>query len=220
MDARALRTVLRSLLGRYRPRNWAEGLEPFETLMSIIVSQNSTDLVTERVMAHLRSRMRVSARSIDDADESLLVRALRPAGLSRQKVPKIQQAASMLVERYGGAMDEFLEAPADRAREMLLELPGVGPKTADVWLSLVAGRATMPVDTHIARLARRWHLVRPAASYVETTEALKALIPPRQRQRGHLALIFFGREICQARRPRCEVCPVYRWCDADVKRPR
>ncbi len=164
--------------------------------------------------------MPVNAPSIASAREAALVRILRPAGLARQKAPKIQRAAQAIVDEYGGTMDAFLRAPRETAREMLLALSGVGPKTADVWLSLVAGRDTMPVDTHIARLARRWHLVRPAASYAETTAMLKSQIPPRRRRGGHLALIFFGREICQARRPRCEVCPVYRWCDADVKRPR
>ncbi len=220
MNARAFRTVLHTLLRRYRPRNWAAGLEPFEALMSIIVSQNSTDLVTERVMADLRARMPVSARSIANASERVLVDVLRPAGLARQKVPKIRAAARLLVEHHGSTMDAFRKARTGRAREILLDLPGVGPKTADVWLSLVAGRSTMPVDTHIARLARRWHLVPTSADYDDTTASLKALIPPRQRRNGHLALIYFGREVCQARRPRCEVCPVYRWCDADVKRPR
>jgi len=220
MNARAFRIVLRTLLQRYRPKNWAAGLEPFDALMSIIVSQNSTDLVTERVMADLRARMSMDARSIATASQRGLVDVLRPAGLAGQKVPKIQASARLLVERFGGTMDAFRKARKGRARTMLLDLPGVGPKTADVWLSLVAGRGTMPVDTHIARLARRWHLVPPSASYDRTTASLMKLIPPRQRRTGHLALIRFGREICQARRPRCEVCPVYRWCDATVKRPR
>ena len=220
MNARAFRTVLRTLLQRYRPKNWAAGLDPFEALMSIVVSQNSTDLVTERVMADLRARMSVTTESIANASERVLVDRLRPAGLARQKVPKIQAAARRIIEHHGGTMDAFRNARTGRARTMLLDLPGVGPKTADVWLSLVAGRATMPVDTHIARLARRWHLVPASAGYDDTTASLKDLISPRQRRAGHLALIFFGREICQARRPRCEVCPVYRWCDADVRRPR
>lgn len=221
MNPRTFRAVVRTLLRRYRPGNWSSGRDPFDTLMSIIVSQNSTDLVTARVMDDLRSRMPVTARTIADTRGDGLVRVLRPAGLARYKVPKIQAAARILVRDYGGTMDAFRAAPASKAREMLLDLPGVGPKTADVWLSLVARRgAAMPVDTHIARLARRWHLVRPNASYEETTRTLKATIPPAQRWRAHLALIEFGREVCQARRPRCETCPVYRACDADVKRPR
>jgi endonuclease-3 len=134
-------------------------------------------------------------------------------------VPQIKKIARILVEKHGGKMDAFIAAPAPVAREMLLELPGVGPKTADVWLNLVAGRDTMPMDTHIARLARRWHL-SSATDYDGINEDLRRYIPERDRQSGHLALIMFGREICQARRPQCEACPVYDDCDAEEKRPR
>lgn len=219
MDVPTFRKVLRILLRRYRPQNWAAGLDPFEALVSIIVSQNSTDLVTGRVMADLASRAQVDARSIAAMRAEDLVRVLRAAGLARQKVPRILRIARILVEEHGGSMDAFLRAPTPRAREMLLALPGVGPKTTDVWLSLVAGRDTMPMDTHIARLVRRWRLSH-GNTYAEITEDLRRCIPPWSRRGGHLALISFGREVCQARRPRCEVCPVYDLCDASEKRSR
>ncbi len=219
MDVSSFRKILRMLLRRYRPRNWADGLGPFEALVSIIVSQNSTDLVTGRVMADLASRAQVDARSIAATRADDLVRVLRPAGLARQKVPKIQRAARTLIEEYGGSMDAFFRAPTPNAREMLLALPGVGPKTADVWLSLVAGRETMPMDTHIARLVRRWRLSR-GRTYAMINGDLQRYVPARLRREGHLALIYFGREVCQARRPRCDVCPVYDLCDATEKRPR
>lgn len=219
MDIRTFRRALRILLNRYRPTNWADDLNPFEALMSIIVSQNSTDLVTERVMAILAARGAITAKRIASMPRVQLIRILRPAGLSRQKVPRIQRIARFLVEKCGGTMDVFLNASTRQAQEMLLDLPGVGPKTTDVWLSLVAGRGTMPMDTHIARLVRRWRVSR-ASDYGGINTDLRRYVPPRQRQRGHLALIYFGREICQARRPRCEVCPVYELCDAKEKRPR
>lgn len=219
MDVPTFRKVLRILLRRYGPRNWAKGLHPFEALVSIIVSQNSTDLVTERVMADLASHVAVDARTIASMKAGNLVRILRPAGLARQKVPKIQRIARILVREHGGSMKAFLEAPPAMAREMLLALPGVGSKTADVWLSLVAGRDAMPMDTHIARLVRRWRLSR-GRTYAEINEDLRRYVPPALRQRGHLALIYFGREVCQARRPRCEVCPVYNLCDSSDKRVR
>jgi endonuclease III len=219
MDVPTFRRVLRVLIDRYRPKNWASGLDPFEALVAIIVSQNSTDLVTERVMKELAAAVKVEPKAIAEMGPEELAKVLRPAGLSRQKVPKIQEIARILVERHGGKMDAFIAAPTPVAREMLLELPGVGPKTADVWLSLVAGRDTMPMDTHIARLVRRWHL-SSAKDYDGINEDLRRYIPETERQAGHLALIYFGREICQARRPQCEVCPVYDDCDAEEKRPR
>jgi endonuclease-3 len=219
MDAPTFREVLRIFLRRYKPRNWAARLDPFEALVSIIVSQNSTDLVTERVMADLASRQPVNAAAIARMTASELVAILRPAGLARQKVPKIQEIARILIDGFGGTMDAFRAASAATAREMLLALPGVGPKTADVWLSLVAGRDAMPMDTHIARLVRRWHL-SGAKDYERINEDLRRYIPPSQRRLGHLALIRFGREVCQARRPRCEVCPVWVLCDWEGKRAR
>ena len=219
MNVRTFREVLRALLKRYKPKNWADGLTRFEVLMSIIVSQNSTDLVTERVMKELAAEVRVTPRAIAGMPGAKLARILRPAGLSRQKVPKIREIARTLVERRDDDMDAFAAASTPVAREMLLRLPGVGPKTADVWLSLVAGRDTMPMDTHIARLVRRWRL-SAAKTYEGINADLRRYIPGRDRQGGHLALIDFGREICQARRPRCDVCPVYDECDAAEKRPR
>ncbi len=188
-------------------------------LVSIVVSQNSTDLVTERVMRALAARMPVRPDTIARARPSVLVRTLRPAGLAAQKVPRIQALAREVQSRYGGDLMRLLETETSDARRELRTLPGVGPKTADVWLSLVAGRDTMPVDTHIARLARRWTLA-PSGRYEDVTERLKSLVPARKRARGHLVLIAFGREVCQARRPRCEVCPVYELCDADVRKTR
>ncbi|HEV8595541.1 MAG TPA: endonuclease III [Thermoplasmata archaeon] len=213
----AFRKAFAILWRRYRVTNWAEGRDPFEVLVAIVVSQNSTDLVTERVIRELAAEMPVRPHEVAAARASDLVRVLRPAGLSRQKVPRIQALARALVERFGGDLMRVLDEPDPR--RTLMDLPGIGPKTADVWLSLVAGRDTMPVDTHIARLAGRWRLVR-RQHYDGITAKLKRLIPPDHRARGHLVLIEFGREICQARRPRCESCPVYGLCDATAKRPR
>ena len=217
MDDAAFRRAFAILWRRFRVTNWAEGKDPFEVLVSIVVSQNSTDLVTERVIRGLAAEMPITAQRIAKAPAALLIRTLRPAGLSRTKVPRIQALAHEVVSRFGNDLTRVLNEPDPRAA--LMSLPGIGPKTADVWLSLVAGRDAMPVDTHIARLAHRWRLVR-TAKYEDVTAKLKSLIPPSRRGRGHLVLIQFGREVCQARRPRCEVCPVYAQCDAVVKRAR
>src|SRR3989454_7488577 len=219
MDVRTFRRVLGVLLDRYKPKNWAAGRGRFEVLMSIIVSQNSTDLVTERVINALTSEVPPTPTAIAGMRAGKLARILRPAGLSRQKAPKIREIARVLVERGDEEMDAFATARPSPARRMLLELPGVGPKTADVWLSVVAGRDTMPMDTHIARLVRRWHL-SSAKDYDGINEDLRRYIPEKDRQMGHLALIMFGREICQARRPQCEACPVYEDCDAGENRRR
>ena len=219
MDDASFRKAFDVLWRRFRVANWAEGKHPFEILVSIVMSQNSTDAIAEKVMHALAAEMPVRPATIGRANAARLVRILRPAGLAPQKVPRIRRLAREVIRRHDGDLANLLDLPTAAAREALMELPGIGPKTADVWLSLFAGRDTMPVDTHIARLAQRWRLVR-RARYEDITAKLKDLIPPRRRARGHLVLIQFGRDVCQARRPRCEICPVYDLCDADVRRPR
>jgi len=114
-------------------------------------------------------------------------------------------------------MNRLSRLPADVARERLLKIPGVGFKTADVFLSAVAGRGRFPVDTHISRISRRWKMVRDNAGYEQIRVAFEAVIPSGKRRRAHLALIEFGREICSARRPRCSQCPVYGECEWEGK---
>jgi len=93
-----------------------------------------------------------------------------------------------------------------------MALPGVGPKTADVVLAMAAGHPTFPVDTHIARIARRWNLVR-RTDYESIRAALERWTPPEKRKAWHLAIIAHGRTLCKARNPRCGECPVRRDCD-------
>src|SRR3989304_1280990 len=101
MDGPTFREVVRILLKRHRPRNGAAKLRPFEALVSIIVSQNSTDLVTERVMADLASRVRVDPPTVAAMRAGDLVRILRPAGLARPQVPKIRETDRHLARRVG-----------------------------------------------------------------------------------------------------------------------
>lgn len=219
VDAARFRKAFAILKRLYPVRNWALGRGSFDVLVSIILSQNSTDLVTERVMGDLRSRGPITPESLLAKSQSQLVGILRPAGLARQKVPRIRAVARRVIRDYGGDLNRLRAMDTVTAREALMALPGVGPKTADVWLALVARRNTMPVDTHIHRLTRRWRLA-PSENYAEVTTALKALIPPRSRFLGHLVLIEFGRDLCHARHPECGLCPVYDLCDAADRLPR
>lgn len=219
MKGRNFAKVMNLLIRTYRPRNWASGRDPFDVLVSIVVSQNSTDAVTEKVMQLLRRKVDVTPQGIVEVSPRVLESILCPAGLAGQKVPRLRAAAREIISRYNGNLRALTRMRTERAREALTSLPGIGPKTADVWLSLVANRPTVPVDTHIARLARRWKLTR-SNRYDDVANVLRRLIPSRERLDAHLALIQFGRDICKARRPRCRECLVYDLCDADERLPQ
>ena len=95
-------------------------------------------------------------------------------------------------------------------REQLLSLPGVGNKTADVLLCFKGKKDVVPIDTHIKRISSRvWGFT---GDYDEVQKELHKLIEPKRRMKTHIAMIRFGREICMARRPLCDICGISMEC--------
>jgi endonuclease III len=196
-------------------------MTPFEILVSTVLSQSPTVANERRGLQELRRDFGgVTPNGLADADVGDIERAIWHAGLARQKAPRIRAIAREVRDRWQGNLARVLDLPTAEARKTLLSLPGVGPKTADVVL-VMAGHPTFPVDTHIARMARRWKLVS-RGGYESTRAALEAWTPPARRKAWHLAIIAHGRELCKARNPLCERCPVQRDCDwyGDHRRAR
>ncbi len=188
-------------------------MSAFEVLVSTILSQ-STTVANERLgLDGLRQAFGVvTPVALRNARVEEIERAIWHAGLARQKAPRIQAVALEVQQRWGGDLNRVLDRPTREAREALMSFRGVGPKTADVVLAMAGSHPTFPVDTHIARIARRWELAR-RRGYEPTREALEAWTPPSKRRAWHLAIIAHGRELCKARKPKCEACPVRRDCD-------
>jgi endonuclease-3 len=134
---------------------------------------------------------------------------IRTIGLYRTKARNLHETCRLLVERHGG------EVP--RTREALEALPGVGRKTANVVLNCAFGEETMAVDTHIFRVSNRTGLAQ-GRNPLEVEQGLLKRVPAPYRVDAHHWLILHGRYVCQARKPRCEVCSVSRWCDAAPRR--
>lgn len=199
--------------GSFEPYFWSEALTPFEVLISTILSQKTERRGTKSAFDRLRSRIGITPERLAVADLLDIADAIRPAGLYRSKAPKIKEIARLLLDKYHGDLSEILSLPVDEARKKLIDLPGVGPKTADILLSFVGKRPVFPVDVHIERVAKRLGLVSEKARYEEIRAAYELIIPPDDRMRAHMALIEFGREICTARNPKHAICPVSQYCD-------
>ena len=192
---------------------WYVPLTPFERLVSTVLSQNTSREATIQGFENLRKRFQLVPEVLAEAKVEEIKECIRPSGLYNIKAPRIKQLARIILEEYGGDLNYFSNLPQDAARARLLQIPGVGYKTADVFLSIVCGRESFAVDTHIGRIARRWKMVVDNAGYEQIRLAYEAVIPPNNRQAAHLCLIEFGRQICRARGPRCDVCPVYHECE-------
>lgn len=102
--------------------------------------------------------------------------------------------------------------PIEEARKTLMELPGVGPKTADVVLLFSGNQSTIPVDTHVNRVSKRLGLAPAGGGYEEVRLSLQSLFKPDDYLAVHLLLIAHGRTHCKAIKPHCTTCPVNIYC--------
>lgn len=195
-------------------------MTPFEVLISTVLSQSTTVANERRGLEGLRNRFgAITPKRLATASEREIRLAIWHAGLARQKAPRIRAIARTVLERWGGNLEPIFGLATPLARKELMSLPGVGPKTADVVLAMAGGYPTFPVDTHIARIARRWNLTR-RADYEAIRSALERWTPPEKRKTWHLAIIAHGRALCKARNPKCEACPVRADCDWYRRRQR
>src|SRR5512134_1737365 len=209
---RALR-IHGQLLEFYGEPIWRNPLPAMDELVSTILSQNTNDTNRDRAFEALRAKFR-TWEEVRDADPVDVINAIRPAGLANQKGPRIQQVLRAITEERGNLDLSFLgDVPVDEARSWLMQFNGVGPKTAAIVLCFSLGKSAFPVDTHIYRVTGRIGL-RPERMTVEQAHPhLESLFPPETYYPAHLNIIRLGREICQARRPRCDVCPIIKLCD-------
>lgn len=180
---------------------------PFELLVATILSAQCTDKRVNEVTPELFRRF-PDARAFAEAPLEEIEFAIKSCGFYRNKALNISKASQKLVELYDG------EVPADF--EKLVDLPGVGRKTANCVLGNAFGIASgFVVDTHVLRLSRKIGLSDETTP--EKVEAdLIALYPKKEWIDASHRLIFLGREYCVARRPKCDVCPLTKFC---LKRP-
>jgi len=200
------------LIEFYGYPEWRNPLPPLDELVSTVLSQNTNDNNRDVAFERLRQRF-PDWEAVRDAAENDVIDAIRPAGLANQKGPRIQAILRQITDQRGRLELDFLrEMDVDEARQWLESFKGVGPKTAAIVLLISMDIPAFPVDTHIYRVSGRLGLrpqklnVEQAHEYLESIFSTEAYYP------AHLNLIRLGREICQARKPRCPLCPLNNVC--------
>ncbi|HEU4398616.1 MAG TPA: endonuclease III [Actinomycetota bacterium] len=180
----------------------------WELLVATILSAQSTDVVVNKVTVELFRRYPTAA-DLAGADREELEQLLRQTGFFRNKAKSVQGAARYLLEHHGG------EVPG--TMDELVELPGVGRKTANVVLgSFFARNEGVVVDTHVGRLSRRLGLTRHTDP-VKVEQDLMRLVPVDEWTIFSHRLIWFGREVCTAKDPRCDRCELADLCPSAFK---
>ncbi len=189
------------------PRTELHFVNAYTLLVAVALSAQATDVGVNKATRDLFARVDTPQKMLELGLEGL-TEQIKTIGLFRQKARNVIALSRILVEEYGG------EVPDSRAA--LMSLPGVGRKTANVVLNCAFGYPAQAVDTHIFRVANRTRIA-PGRDVDAVERAIEDNVPTRFQQHAHHWLILHGRYICQARRPRCGVCPIHDLCPFEEK---
>ena len=179
-------------------------VNPLELLVSTILSAQCTDVRVNMVTKDLFKKYR-KASDWAEADLKEIEEGIRSTGFFRNKALNIKGACTRIVEHYGGKVPDSMEE--------LLTLPGVGRKTANCVLGDAFGIPGITCDTHVIRLSRRLGLSENGDP-VKLEYDLAEIVPKANWTRFSHLLIHHGRNICKARKPDCENCPLAKYCPA------
>ena len=181
-------TALRAVFGY---PEWRPSLPPIDELVDCILSQSTNDRNRDRAFDGLKAVF-PSWEAVMDAPTEAVIAAIKPAGLANQKAPRIQGVLRRIHAERGALDIDFLA-----------ELP----------LCFAFMRPAFPVDTHVHRVGMRIGFLPQGISADKAHPVMEQIVPPEDHYAFHLNLIRLGREVCQARRPRCEACPLTEHCD-------
>ena len=205
-------SVLSTLQEAYGPANWRIGYEPISELVFTILTQNTSDRNAERAFAKLTTHF-PSMDQILHASVGEIKPLIAEAGLSNIKAPRIKNALETIKDRRGSLDLWFLKSVTpQQAKEWLMSIDGVGPKTAAVVLCLSLGVPALPVDTHVLRVSKRLGLIESHISAEKAHVLLETLVRPSDMLEFHMQIIRHGRTVCHSRSPQCQVCPLSSSC--------
>ncbi len=177
---------------------------PFQLLVAVILSAQCTDkrvnLITPALFKKYKTPSQLANAKFED-----VFPFIASCSYPNSKTRHIIEMSKMLINDFNG------EIPSDI--NLLVKLPGVGRKTANVVASVIFGKPTMPVDTHVKRVSERIGLIKNARSLLQIEKQLIKNIPESELNAAHHWLILHGRYVCKARNPKCNICGISKVCD-------
>ena len=181
----------------------------FELTIAVLLSAQCTDNLVNKVTATLFTKYKTPEDYLAVPLEEL-EQDIRSIGLYRNKAKNIKKLCTSLLEKFNG------QIPQTHAE--LESLAGVGRKTANVVMSVAFGEPALAVDTHVERVSKRLGINRWKDNVRQVEDRLCSIIPRHRWNKSHHQLIFFGRYHCIARKPKCDICPLFDDCREGQKR--
>jgi endonuclease III len=191
--------------------------DPFKNLVIGVLSQNTSDRNSTKAYIGLVKQFRkITPQTLAKAPLDKIKNSIKSGGLYNLKAKRIKKLSQAILEKYNGDLTKLTKLSKEKAREELLNLYGIGPKTADVFMGYCMKEDTLPIDTNIERVVKRIGIVDKNAKYEEIQKALGKILPIKQRLRGHELLIRLGRDFCKFANPLCKNCPAKAICERKI----
>jgi len=214
--AQRLREFYDELVAAYGPQHWWPAQSAIETIVGAYLTQNTAWRNVERSIANLREAEALSVEGLRGIELERLRTLIRPSGYMVRKSLAIKAFITLLDAEYGGLLDALAAAPAEDTRRALLELPGVGPETADAILLYALNQPVMVVDEYLRRVASRHGLIDARARYSELQKLAHAAFAGEPKlslvdhyNELHALIVEVGKSHCRGV-PRCDGCPLNR----------
>jgi len=218
MDRRKMIGLVKALEKRFGIPLWDGPSDPLDSLIRTILSQNTNDLNRDRAYDTLRKRC-PAWEQVLRARPGTIADAIRVGGLANQKSVRIKAVLAWLKKRHGAlTLDPICAMSFDEAMESFGHLKGVGVKTLAVVMMFACGQDIFPVDTHVHRICCRLGLVPMNTTAEKTFFLMRENVPRGMSYSLHMNMLTLGRTICQARSPKCDVCPILRHCPTGQER--
>ncbi|HEY3779449.1 MAG TPA: endonuclease III [Fimbriimonadaceae bacterium] len=186
--------------------------EPMDELVSCILSQHTSDLNSFPAFHRLKAHYK-DWQDLIDRGQPELAEVIKAAGLANQKSKNIIRCLAEIKEKNGDyTLDNLRTMEPLEARAWLMELPGIGPKTASIVLCFSLDMDILPVDTHVYRVTWRVGFIPENSGESKAHDLLLKVVPKGLAFRFHMDLIHHGRAVCKAPVPHCEQCPITQYC--------
>jgi endonuclease-3 related protein len=207
-----LREYFQELLGHYGPQHWWPGETPFEVMIGAILTQNTSWANAEKAIRNLKTYDLLDPQKILDLDPDTLALAIKPAGTYNLKAKRLKNFVSWFLLRHQADVAKLRTMDPARLRGELLEIPGIGPETADALLLYALEIPTFVVDRYTYRVLTRHALAGEESTYDDLKDLFERALP-RERElynEFHALLVAVGKEFCRAK-PRCDRCPLRKY---------
>ncbi len=208
-----------ALLGAYGPQHWWPAKTPFEVILGAYLTQNTAWKAVERSLENLRAAGALNVEGMRKVPLAKLRRLIRPSGFTTRKAPALKAFVAMLDKEFGGSLEDLAGVPTAALRDRLLDLPGVGPETADAILLYALGHAVPVADEYLRRIADRHGLLKAAPgrariSYDALTDLTRRAFAGDAKENHrrlynefHALTVAVGKAHC-GRTARCGNCPL------------